>query len=110
MIKTKEQLDSVIEVLNKVSEQFHKKMTEHKVDAYNEYASNNNPYHRGDIIWDNDNRILITHIKVYPYFEKYPYCVYIGTKLKKNNEKYKSGQTAEIFQGRIKGFIVAKKE
>jgi hypothetical protein len=62
-----------------------------------EYALNNNPYKIGDTISDRWCTILIEKIEVSYSFGK-PYCVYSGTKLKKDGTAYKSGEKDCVHQ------------
>ena len=65
-----------------------------------EYALNNNPYKIGDTISDRWCTILIEKIEVSYSFGK-PYCVYSGTKLKKDGTPYKSGVRESVHQNHV---------
>ena len=72
----------------------------------NDFCCENNPYKKGDIIYDDKNKIRITDIKItMPMFAIYPTLVYHGIKLKSDGSEYKNKHTTAIFQQNIKGRV-----
>jgi hypothetical protein len=66
-----------------------------------EYALNNNSYKIGDTISDRFGvTILIDKIVVGFNFGK-PYCIYSGTKLRKDGTPYKSGVRESVHQNHV---------
>jgi len=66
-----------------------------------EYALNNNSYKIGDTLSDIfGSTILIQKIEVSLNFGN-PYCIYSGTKLRKDGTPYKSGVTDYIHQNNV---------
>ena len=88
---TKEEMEKKIKDL----ETLHKK---EKSKVYIEYALSNNPYKEGEVVEAHDVRIRIDSIKVSRTFSSTPECVYAGSRMKKDNTPYKSGERASVWQ------------
>lgn len=63
------------------------------------YAFDNSPYQKGDIISDYKGTIMIESVKwCNAFYDNIPSCVYSGVRLTKNGKKFKSGETMKIYQ------------
>jgi hypothetical protein len=65
-----------------------------------QYALDNNTYKIGDIIENSSGtKIIIEIIKVaFVLMSNYSECLYYGPKLKKNGDRFKSGEYADVYQ------------
>ncbi|MCP4761615.1 MAG: hypothetical protein GY870_07525 [archaeon] len=86
--------------LDKIIDKIDEEAKKQKQAAYKEYAFSKKRFNIGEMIQYFDTKIIIESIKWagMNYVTQYPACVYRGTKLRKDNKPFKSGEKEQIFE------------